>query len=327
MFRSTKIGYIVLSVFLFGSYLGKAQTSLNDYKYIVVPKKFDAFKEENRYQTGSLIKHLFTQKGFTVVWEDDMPEGLANNRCQGLFVDLNDKSSMFSTKTTIVLNDCNKKQVFATLEGKSREKDYKKSYSEAIKKAMASFDGLGYEYNGRSETNEPVTVSFKNDVKKLEEPKKLSTTSEKQNDEVIVQEATREKQTYKDNTPVQSDIKKVEKKEPAVVQISTTEEQVFETTEPVESNIKKVKSQKDKAEMSVEKQDASVLYAQEIPNGYQLVDSSPKILLKILKTSVPDYYLAEGEGGRGMVYTKNGKWYFEHYKGENLIAEELNIKF
>lgn len=311
---------------MFGSYVGTAQVSLNDYKYIVVPKKFNDFKTENRYQTSSLIKHLFTEKGFTAVWEDDMPEELSNNRCQALFVDLEDKSSMFSTKITIILNDCNSQQVFATLEGKSREKDFRKSYSEAIREAMTSFDGLDYKYNGKSDEDEPITVSFKNDVKKLEEEKKTSVEAKNKDKGVIIQEATRERQTYKSKEPKESEFKKVEKTEPPVEQIATREEQSFKTLEPVSTDIKKPEVEKVVSKVLTSGVD-NTLYAQKLDNGYQLVDSSPKIQLKIRKTSMADYYLAEGSGKSGVVYAKSGKWYFEYYSEDQLIVEELNIKF
>ena len=76
-----------------------------------------------------------------------------------------------------------------------------------------------------------------------------------------------------------------------------------------------------------EQKDAGVLYAQQLPNGFQLVDSSPKIQMKIFRTSLPDYFLAEAENKNGVLYAKNGKWYFEYYLGEELIVDELDIKF
>ena len=46
------------------------------------------------------------------------------------------------------------------------------------------------------------------------------------------------------------------------------------------------------------------LYAQELPNGYQLVDSTPKIRMKIEKTSMPDFYLAKAGDTSGVVFKK-----------------------
>jgi hypothetical protein len=306
--------------------MGKAQTSLNDYKYIVIPKKFDEFKEENKYQTSTLVKHLFTQKGFTTVWDDNMPEDLAINRCQALYVALRDKSSLFSTKSTIVLNDCNKQEIFATAEGKSKEKDYKKSYAEAIMIAMTSFDGLNYKYEGKPESTEPITVSFKNDVKKLDEEAETSIKAKNQDSTVIIQEATTERQTYMTKVPKESEYKKAEKTEPPVVQIANSEEQRFEPMETVSADIKKPEVEKTVSKVLTAAA-VNTLYAQKLDNGFQLVDSTPKILLILRKTSLPDHYLAEGDGKSGIVYGKSGKWYFEYYSGDQLMVEELNIKF
>ena len=70
-----------------------------------------------------------------------------------------------------------------------------------------------------------------------------------------------------------------------------------------------------------------VLYAQQIPNGYQLVDSTPKIRLKIYSTSVPEVYIGANDKGNGIVYKRGSQWYFEYYVSEKLEVEEFAIKF
>ena len=70
-----------------------------------------------------------------------------------------------------------------------------------------------------------------------------------------------------------------------------------------------------------------MLYAQEIPNGYKVVDSKSKILLKLYECSIPNVYLVKGEGKDGVVYSMNEQWFFEYYKNSKFITEELKIKF
>ena len=70
-----------------------------------------------------------------------------------------------------------------------------------------------------------------------------------------------------------------------------------------------------------------VLYAQEIQNGFQLVDSTPKIQLKIYKSAMPNVYLAKADDKDGLVYTSDGKWFFEYYNDGAIVVEELDIKF
>lgn len=69
------------------------------------------------------------------------------------------------------------------------------------------------------------------------------------------------------------------------------------------------------------------LYAQPTPNGYQLIDTSPKKVLTLLKTSVQDYFIAEAGTSNGIVFKKEGGWLFEYYKDGKLVSLKLEIKF
>lgn len=71
----------------------------------------------------------------------------------------------------------------------------------------------------------------------------------------------------------------------------------------------------------------NTLFAQPIANGYQLVDTTPKVVLKIYKTSQPDSFTAVGDARNGVVFKKGNDWYFEYYKDDKLISEKLTIKF
>ncbi len=278
--------YYILFILLAFSYSVTAQSVFDDYKYIIVPKKFDNFKKENQYKTSTLVKHLLTEKGFNAVYEDAFPEDLLLNRCLGLLVRLHDKSSMFSTKEIISFEDCGSKEIYRTEEGKSKEKEYKLAYTEAIRNAMKSLDVINYSYN--KPTNKPLVVSYKKDVKKLS-LEDTSDTPKSMKKQVVIQEATQETQTYKNLEPVASNYKKPSKK------------------------IEKIQS------FSAEE----VLYAQEIENGYQLVDSTPKVRLKVYNTSVKDVYLAK----QGILFAKEGKWFYEYYVEGSLHTKELTIKF
>lgn len=273
---------LLFSLLLLTSYIGISQAELNNYKYIIVPTKFDAFKQENQYQTSTLIKHILVENGFDAVYDNALPEDLLSNRCLGLLLGLTDDSSMFTTKLTLTLKDCFSKEVYTTKEGSSKEKDFKTAYSEAIKESIKlSLSGLGYKYNPGSSTA-PVVVGYRDDVKKVREN--------------IVSEAK--------NLPAA----------PIVQQKASLEEQSYKNMEPVPSVITKDGG-------------ASVLYAQAISNGFQLVDSAPKIRYRILNSSLADVFFAEGDGRQGLVLRKGDKWYFEYYDGGQLLVEELNIKF
>jgi hypothetical protein len=264
-------------LFLFCSIIF-GQEVINNYKYIIVPKQFDAFKNENQYETSTLVKYLFSEKGFDVFYNDKIPASLNVNRCSALWVTLDDSSKMFATRISIVLKDCDAKEIYRTKEGMSRIKGYKEAYSEAIRDAFSSFSGYTYAYS--SKMAKPITVSFKNDVK---------------------------------NLPIEKTVKPVVENE--VVKIDAPVAIV-----EVDANMSETKL--------IEVYSESSLYPQNILNGYQLVDSTPKIVMKIFKTSQPNIYLGEEiNGSNGLVYNKNGIWIFEYYEGDNLKEKIVNIKF
>src|SRR5690606_15447880 len=59
---------------------------------------------------------------------------------------------------------------------------------------------------------------------------------------------------------------------------------------------------------------ATMLYAQPIDNGFQLVDSTPKVLYKIKSTSTPDVFIVTSVNG---TLTKKGNsWLLEYYEND-----------
>lgn len=73
--------------------------------------------------------------------------------------------------------------------------------------------------------------------------------------------------------------------------------------------------------------DGSVLFAQPIKNGFQLVDSTPKVVLKAFKTTNPSIYLASKGDIQGTLVLKDNQWYFEYYEKDTLMSEKIKVKF
>jgi len=280
----TKIFYILL--FAMGLN-GAVNAQLNSYKYIIVPKKFEAFKEINKYQTSTLTKYFFTENGFDAVYDDALPADLANQRCLGLVADIIDGSNMFTTKATIVLKDCNNVEIFRSVEGVSKIKEYDEAYREALQKAFVSFAAMSYNYepqeNKEMDQEAPVTVSFKDDVKSVKA---------ESNEHVIEQKATTEEQVYKSVTPEKTTI------------VKATE-----------------------AATVMEAMPTGLLYAQPMENGYQLVDKTPKVVLKLEETSMEDVFMTNFQGNNAVVFKKDGKWLLEYSENGKKVQQELNIKF
>lgn len=121
------------------------EKKVNNYKYIIVSEKFNAFKERDQYQTSSLTKFLLKKNGFTVILDsEEYPLELQKDPCLGLNANIEDKSTMLKTKVFIELIDCSNKVVFTSNIGESKYKEYKKSFQEAIRNAHKSMGDIKY---------------------------------------------------------------------------------------------------------------------------------------------------------------------------------------
>lgn len=56
------------------------------------------------------------------------------------------------------------------------------------------------------------------------------------------------------------------------------------------------------------------LYAQPTATGFQLVDMSPKLVMKLYRTSVKDVFIAEKDGMNGLFYRSGNEWYLSIMK-------------
>ena len=157
-----------LSVFILLTNVLFAQNTLDAYKYVIVPDKFDAFKEADKYQLNSLTKFLFEKYGFQTLSEKTAyPSEVINNPCLAVTAKFNDHSSMFTTKVNVDLIDCYNKVVFSTDIGKSKIKEYKLSYHEALRNTFISIKELNYSYDSSlsvkasptTHTSDPVKVA------------------------------------------------------------------------------------------------------------------------------------------------------------------------
>jgi hypothetical protein len=246
-----KIG--ALFIFTLFTAVGHSQTTINGYKYVLVPQKFNFSKADDEYGLNTSTKSLLEQKGFTAFWTNaGLPQTVAADKCTALIAEVTERKTMFTTNLTILLKDCSGNIIFKSKEGRSREKEFYAAYDEALKDAFSSFKNVPYKYDSTlsAQAQQPVAAS-------------------------------------------------------------ATSPPVPVTPQPVVPNI------------------SGTLYAQVIPNGYQLIDTTPKKVLTLLKTSVQDCFLTETGAGvpNGIVFKKNGEWFFEYYKDGTLISQKLEIKF
>ncbi|MCW5520140.1 hypothetical protein J1N09_09840 [Aureitalea sp. L0-47] len=134
---------VKLFLFLFlGSFVVNvyAQKSLSDYSYVEVPRLYEFLYEEDQHQLNSLTKFLFNKYGFNAYFSDELPNV---KRCDGLQAEVLGKPGFIYTRITVILKDCNGNEVFISEEGQSKQKEYKKAYHDAMRKAFVSLEELG----------------------------------------------------------------------------------------------------------------------------------------------------------------------------------------
>lgn len=247
-----KKNFLILLLLVSG--LLSAQKSINDYKYVIVPTKYDFLDEENMYRLNTMTKFNLTKIGFTAFYtNEDLPVEIINDRCSKLYVNVEKVKAFLSTKLIITFKDCQNNVIYTSGEGRSKEKEYKVAYPEALNAAFETLNLMKYSYNGKNGGG-------------------ISNTSAK-------------------------------------TAVAKAKEADVPKSSP---NIDETKD---------------YLYAQPIANGFQLVDKTPKVVLKIYKTSQPDYFTAQSETKNGAVIKKDGEWILEYYKDERPVSEKLLIKF
>ncbi|MCL6462063.1 MAG: hypothetical protein I4O51_09365 [Flavobacterium micromati] len=78
---------------------------------------------------------------------------------------------------------------------------------------------------------------------------------------------------------------------------------------------------------NVDLKDSNLLYAQATPTGFQLIDSTPKVVMKLMKTSQPNSFIAIRDSVQGSLILQDNHWYFEYYQNDELISEKVAVKF
>lgn len=134
------IRYLLLSItLLMASNAISQNTNLSDYSYVVVPEQFDFLKGRDQFQINTMTQFYFEKYGFNAYMAESAPNA---NRCDGLFANVEKLSTILGTKLQIVLKDCNENEVYRSQEGKSKYKEFDKTYQDALRKAFISLKAL-----------------------------------------------------------------------------------------------------------------------------------------------------------------------------------------
>jgi hypothetical protein len=131
--------FLTLAIIVTCSNLSLAQKSLSEYSFVVVPDKFEFLSKANQYQLNEMTKYYLSKNGFNSYYFSELP---SVDNCDGLWADVESISGFTRTKITIVLKDCKGKEVYRGAPGASKQKEYKKSYQDALRKAFLGFNEL-----------------------------------------------------------------------------------------------------------------------------------------------------------------------------------------
>lgn len=246
--------------------------SVNDYKAVIIPTKYDFQKSDNQYRLQTLTKVDIQKAGFQSFHANESVPEEFNDRCDLLYIDVKKESGFLVTKLYITFKDCYGAIIYQSPIGKSREKEFQAAYYEALNEAFVSVYALQYKYNGTKAVakSAPISVSV---------PATAAPVA-------VV---------------------------PAVPAVPTV---------PVPSTNNEVNDLK-----ISENKITGLLYAQPTSYGYQLIDSEPKVVMKVYKTSNPASYMATKGSVQGVLVSKDNQWFFEYYQGDKLISEKIDVKF
>lgn len=291
----TKALYI-FSFLILAHFTSFSQNSVNDYKYIIIPNRFDFLKEKDQYQINSIAKFLFNKYGYTAFMQDEkLPEDLYSNKCLGLTADVVKQSAFLQTKLRIDLIDCNGNIIESSKIGQTREKEYAKAYNIALRNAFETFQYSGYKYKPNAEILAKSTSN--------------ATSSSNVNEQEEITRLKEEIKSLKDD-----------KVEATAVIPATTAVVVSK-----EINKEEVPKEKAASKLDTKELKSTVLYAQAIENGFQVVDSTPKVVMILLPTGAKDVFSVKDKNA--IVFKKDNQWIYSENDGKDVKESILQLKF
>ncbi|MDP5200790.1 hypothetical protein [Flavobacterium sp. DG2-3] len=251
------------------SVAGFAQ-SVNDYKAVIVPLRYDFIKTDNQYRLSTLTKSNLLKAGFEAYYTNEQLPDALTDRCHVLYADVKKDNAFLVTKLFVELKDCYGQLVYTSEIGKSREKDYDVAYREALDDAFKSIYALHYKYSGTPATSAKAPVAQKRTAETLAAASSVA---------------------------------------PAAAAI-------------------KVAPANTVSAPAIDLKDPNLLYAQPTESGYQLIDKTPKVVMKLFKTSQANVYIATKDNVQGsLILKEDGQWYFESIQNDKLVSEKVVVKF
>jgi hypothetical protein len=284
---------ILILLLLFANF-GFAQ-SINDYKGVIIPLKYDFQKTDNQYRLQTITKMNLQKAHFQAFYATETIPGDITDRCSLLYINVEKDNAFLVTKLFITFKDCYGTEVYKSPIGKSREKEFEAAYADALNLAFDNVYGLNYAYNGNTNFSPKGGLTAQS-VPVMAAPAIPAPTS-------AVPSVTMLPAAAAVAIPVTT---------PAPAAVAVPVVAVPTTTA---------------ATTTIDKKSSGLLYAQPTSYGYQLIDSEPKVVMKVYKTSNANSYMAKKGDIQGALVSKGNEWFFEYYQNDQLISEKIDVKF
>jgi len=273
---------IFLTLFLLFASYSFAQ-SVNDYKAVIIPMKYDFQKSDNQYRLQTITKINLQKAGFKAFYATEPIPAEVTDRCSLLYFDVKKDNGFLVTKLFVTFKDCFGNEIYKSDIGKSREKEYEAAYTESLNNVFNNVYALNYAYNGNTNFAAKAGITAQS-LPFLGTPSVAAPSVAAPAVDIIPAAAAVAVPVVAVSTP---------KSEPRISETNT----------------------------------ANLLYAQPTSYGYQLIDSEPKVIMKVYKTSNPASYMAKKGDLQGALVSKDNQWFFEYYQNDKLVSEKIDVKF
>lgn len=267
---------------LFASY--SFSQSVNDYKAVIIPMKYDFQKTENQYRLQTITKIDLQKAGFQAFYANEAIPTEISDRCSVLYIDVKKDNGFLITKLFVTFKDCYGTEVYKSEIGKSREKEFEAAYAESLNNAFTNVYALNYAYNGNTNFAPKAGITAQS-LPVVAAPAVVVPT-------------------------------------PAVPAVA-----VIPAATSVAVPVVAATTSKNESKSSSDNSSVGLLYAQPTSYGYQLIDSEPKVVMKVYKTSNPASYMAKKGDIQGALVSKDNQWFFEYYQNDKLVSEKIDVKF
>lgn len=265
---------LIIFGFIYNSRAQETQLDINNYKYVIIPLKFEFVKGKNKYRLSTLTKVLFKESGYLpLINEEQLPEDLFKDRCLGMYADVVEVAGGFRKKNLqIILKDCYGEKIISSEVGSSGDNNHERAHQEALKSAFRSIGKLSYSYQPKANNDEEKSKTTEDEMIELTEKE-------------------------------------------AVEKVETKTKVVIDRTHDSKTEIIATETREDEV----------LYYAQPIENGFQLVDTTPKKVMVLLKTAKPHLFIVKGKDA--IVYAANGIWIYSETDDKGYDSYPINIKF